>query len=499
MGQKPNSMIINEKDSVAVAFRQIEAGENLDACENIKIDEDIPMAHKIAVKQIDNGEAVFKYGHPIGVATEKILPGGWVHIHNLKPAEETNTFEYNPKPVGLSAKQTEELFFNGYKRDDGQAGIRNYIFVIPTVFCANGPAVKIAEMATAKHGNKENFDGFLPLTHGFGCGQEGEDVKYLQLILSKLAHNPNAAGALILSLGCEVNSLDVFKPFLGEFDPDRIKILKLQDVEDEFEAGLKLSDELYQYATKFKRAPVPVSKLVLGLNCGGSDGLSGITANPILGEACDVIVSQGGSVIMTEVAEMFGAEKMIMDRAKDEKVFNKIVDMIEYYKNYFKKHGVDYAGDITQGNYAGGLSTLADKSLGCTQKAGNAIVSDVIQYGESLKVPGLNLLNGPAHDSIGITAEIAAGANMVVFTTGRGTPGGFAAPTLRLATNSELFNKKRHWNDFNAGALLEGRSKETLTKELLDLIIKVASGELKTKNEINNYYEIGILRNGVTF
>jgi altronate hydrolase len=499
MGQKPNSMIINEKDSVAVALRQIEVGDSLDAGNNIKVRENIPMAHKIAVRQIENGEEVYRYGHSIGIATDKIIPGSWVHTHNLKPSEESDSFEYNPAFGDISDRQTEKLFFNGYNRDDGQAGIRNYIFIIPTVFCANGPAIKIAEMATAKYGTKENFDGFLPLTHGFGCGQEGEDVKNLQLILSKLASNPNAAGALILSLGCEVNSLDVFKPFLGEFDPDRIKILKLQDVEDELEEGLKLSGELYHYATQYKREPVPVSKLVLGLNCGGSDGLSGITANHILGEACDVIVSQGGSVIMVEVAEMFGAEKMLMDRAKDENVFNKIVDMIEYYKNYFEKNGVDYAGDLTQGNYAGGLTTLSEKSLGCTQKAGSSIVSDVIQYGERLKVPGLNLLNGPAHDSIGITAEIAAGANMVVFTTGRGTPGGFAAPTVRLATNSEMFNKKKHWNDFNAGALLEGKSKETLTLELLDLLLKVASGEVKTKNEINSYYEIGILRNGVTF
>jgi altronate hydrolase len=499
MGEKLNSMIINGKDSVAVAFRKIKAGDSLDAGINIKVEENIPMAHKIAVKQIEKGEEVLKYGQSIGIATEKILPGSWVHTHNLIPSKETDSFEYNPKLRDFSPKQTEKLFFNGYNRENGQAGIRNYIFVIPTVFCANGPAKKIAEMATAKHGTKENFDGFLPLTHGYGCGQDGGDVKNLQLILSKLANNPNTAGALILSLGCEINSLDVFLPYLGDFDPNRIKILKLQDVEDEFEDGLKLSGELYNYATKYKREAIPVSKLVLALNCGGSDGLSGITANPILGDVCDIIVSQGGSVIMTEVAEMFGAEKMLMDRAKDENVFNKIVDMIQYYKDYFAKHNVDFSGDVTQGNSAGGLTTLPEKSLGCTQKAGSAFVSDVIQYGERLTVPGLNLLNGPAHDSIGITAEIAAGANMVVFTTGRGTPGGFAAPTLRMSTNSELFNKKKHWNDFNAGSLLEGKSKEALTTELFDLIIQVASGEVKTKSEINDYFEIGILRHGVTF
>ncbi len=499
MAEKSNSMIINPKDSVAVAFRQIKAGEDLDAVADIKIKENVPMAHKIAVKQIEKGEAVLKYGQSIGIATETIPPGSWVHTHNLVASEESDSFEYNPQISELPAQQAEKLFFKGYSREDGQAGIRNYVFIIPTVFCANGPAKKIAEMATAKHGTKKNFDGFLPLTHGYGCGQDENDVKNLQLILSKLAKNPNAAGALIISLGCEINSLDVFLPYLGEFNPNRIKILKLQDVEDEFEEGLKLSDELYSYATKYKRETIPISKLVLALNCGGSDGLSGITANPILGDVCDVIVSQGGSVIMTEVAEMFGAEKMLMDRARDENVFKKIVAMIDYYKTYFKKHNVDYSGDVTQGNAAGGLTTLAEKSLGCTQKAGNAIVADVIQYGEKMQVPGLNLLNGPAHDSIGITAEIAAGANMVVFTTGRGTPGGFAAPTLRMSTNSELFNKKRHWNDFNAGALLEGESKEALSSELLELIIKVASGEMKTKSEINDYYEIGILRHGVTF
>ncbi|UCD81523.1 MAG: UxaA family hydrolase, partial [Desulfobacterales bacterium] len=366
MGEKPNSMTINAKDSVAVAFRQIKAGDSLDAGVHIKVRENIPMAHKIAIKQIEQGEKVIKYGQPIGIATEKILAGSWVHTHNLIPSEETDTFEYNPKLSDFSPKQTEQLFFKGYNRDDGQAGIRNYIFVIPTVFCANGPARKFAEMANAKHGKKENFDGFLPLTHGYGCGQDEDDVKNLQLILSKLAHNPNAAGTLILSLGCEINSVDVFLPYLGDFDPNKIKILKLQDVEDEFEEGLKLLDELYNYATRYKRESIPVSKLVLALNCGGSDGLSGITANPILGDACDVIVSQGGSVIMTEVAEMFGAEKMLMDRAKDEKVFHKIVDMINYYKKYFETHNVDYSGDVTQGNAAGGLTTLSEKSLGCT-------------------------------------------------------------------------------------------------------------------------------------
>ena len=299
-------------------------------------------------------------------------------------------------------------------------------------------------------------------------------------------------------MGCEINSLDVFTPHLGEFNPDRIKFLILQECEDEFAVGLNLCKQLYGYATKFKREPQPIAKLAIGVNCGGSDGLSGITANPLVGEVSNRITAQGGTVVMTEVPEMFGAEQILMDRAENQKVFEKIVTLINDYKDYFNRYGEEAEDNPTQGNQAGGITTLAEKSLGCILKGGQATVTDVLKYGERIRKPGLVLLEGPGNDLVGVTAQIAAGCNLIIFTTGRGTPAGFACPTLRISTNSQLYNKKKHWNDFNAGSLLEGRAMSDSAKELLDLVIKVANGQVKTKTEINNYFEIGILRDGVT-
>jgi altronate hydrolase len=490
--------MINDNDLVAVAVKEIRKGEKLDIDNSVIAQDNIPMGHKIALKEIQKGEEIYKYGYSIGQASENISQGGWVHTHNVKFSEGKDNYEFKPNLNSISPIVTEEMYFNGYSREDGQAGIRNHVFVISTVCCANGPTNKIAEMANLKYGNKENFDGFLPITHPYGCSQTGKDLEYTQKILAQLAKNPNAGGVLIVSLGCEVNSIEAFKPFLGNFDTNRIKFLTLQEYEDEIKEGLKVCDDLYKLVTEYMREKLPISKLVIGVNCGGSDGLSGITANSILGEISNIVTSQGGSIIMTEVPEMFGAEKILMNRAKDKKIFNKIVDLINDYKAYFERYGEKASDNPTQGNKAGGLTTLADKSLGCVQKSGNAIVTDVLQYGERIKESGLNLLSGPGNDLIGVTGQIAAGSNLIIFTTGRGTPCGFGITTLRVSSNTKLYNKKRHWIDFNAGSLIEGESREKLTKDLLYLILKVASGEVKTNNETNNYYEIGILRDGVT-
>ncbi len=498
MGKQGDYILINQEDSVVVATQGLKKGEKIYVLDKtVCLNDDIPAGHKIAIKEIKKGEKIIKYGFPFGVASEDIGVGSWVHTHNVKANHENQIYQYNP--TCYSTFQPEEnLVFQGYSREDGTAGIRNQVFIIPTVSCANGPVNKIAEMANIMFPKNENFDGFLPLCHHYGCSQTGKDLEYTQKILAGLAKNPNAGAVLIVSLGCEINSLDVFTPHLGEFNPDRIKFLILQECEDEFAVGLNLCKHLYGYATKFKREPQPIAKLAIGVNCGGSDGLSGITANPLVGEVSNRITAQGGTVVMTEVPEMFGAEQILMDRAENQKVFEKIVTLINDYKDYFNRYGEEAEDNPTQGNQAGGITTLAEKSLGCILKGGQATVTDVLKYGERIRKPGLVLLEGPGNDLVGVTAQIAAGCNLIIFTTGRGTPAGFACPTLRISTNSQLYNKKKHWNDFNAGSLLEGRAMSDSAKELLDLVIKVANGQVKTKTEINNYFEIGILRDGVT-
>lgn len=490
---------INSNDSVVVALRKINSGEIINVLDkSITVKGNIPPGHKIAIKEIAKGEKIFKYGYPVGVASKPIDAGSWVHSHNVETSLHWKR-EYVYQPQFEEPKKTgKEMQFNGYQREDGQAGIRNHVFIIPTVFCANGVITKLAEMANLVYPKDENFDGFLPLCHPYGCSQTGKDLEYTQTILANLAQNPNAGSVLIVSLGCEINSLDVFKPYLGKINEKRIKFLTLQEVEDEFEVGMKLLKELYDYARAFKREPLPISKLCIGVNCGGSDGLSGITANPLVGEVSNKVTSQGGSIIMTEVPEMFGAEQILMNRAANKEVYEKIINLIVNYKGYFAKYGEEASENPTQGNRAGGITTLEEKSLGCILKGGKATVTDVLEYGERLKTAGLNLLSGPGNDLVGITAQFAAGCNLLIFTTGRGTPGGFAGPTLRISTNNELYNRKKHWNDFNAGRLLDGEDMTELADELMEMILKVASGQLKTKTEINNYYEIGILRDGVT-
>jgi altronate hydrolase len=313
-----------------------------------------------------------------------------------------------------------------------------------------------------------------------------------------MSKNPNAAGVRCVGLGCEINDIESFKPGLGNFDPKRVKFIAYQDVEDEFEESIKLLQELHGHAMTYKREPTPISKLVIATNCAGSDGFSGLTANPLVGEITDVLTAQGGTSVMTEVPEMFGAEQILMDRAVDESVFHDVVKLINDTKAYYKKYGIEVSKNPTTGNYQGGLSTLEEKSLGCTEKGGKSKVTGVIPYGGRVSAPGLNLLSAPGHDLVSITGQVAAGCTLILFTTGRGTPGGFAAPVLRVTTNSDIFNRKRKWNDFDAGVLFCGTSMEKLTEDLLDLILKVANGEVRTNTEINKYFEMGIWRDGIT-
>ena len=380
-------------------------------------------------------------------------------------------------------------------REDGRVGIRNEVWIVNTVGCVNGTAKTLERMAQAAYGDR--VDGIHCFVHPYGCSQLGEDHKNTQKLLASMVRHPNAGAVLVLSLGCENNNVNEFKKVLGDYNPERVKFLVTQDVEDEIEAGMRLLDELTAYASAFKRQTVDASELVIGLKCGGSDGLSGITANPLLGCTSDLLARHGGTTLLTEVPEMFGAETLLMDRCKDEATFRKAVDLINNFKEYFIRHGQEVYENPSPGNKAGGITTLEDKSLGCTQKGGTAEVRDVLRYCEPVTEKGLNLVQGPGNDLCAITALMAAGAQMVLFTTGRGTPVGAPIPTVKVSTNTPLAEKKRDWIDFNAGILAQGADMQETTEVFFKKLLAIASGE-RTQSETHDYREIAIFKDGVT-
>ena len=439
--------------------------------------------HKYALRDIAKGENVIKYGNPIGHATADIKAGEHVHTHNLKTnLSDTLTYTYVPSDLKVEIRD-EGRTFMGYVRPNGEVGIRNEVWIINTVGCVN----KIAERLAA-------LTGAYAFPHPFGCSQLGDDQEITQKVLRGLVNHPNAAGVLVLGLGCENNNIDLFKTVLGEYDPQRVKFLVCQEHEDEIAAGVALLEELKAYAATFKAEPVPVSKLRVGLKCGGSDGYSGITANPLVGRFSDKLIQQGGSCILSEVPEMFGAEHLLMLRAESREIFDKTVSLINDFKDYYKRHDQVVYENPSPGNKKGGITTLEEKSLGCVQKAGSAPVVDVLDYGDRISKDGLSLLNGPGNDIVAITNLTAAGAHLILFTTGRGTPLGAPVPTVKVATNNSLATRKSIWIDFDASPILEGKD---IDEEFFDYVIGVASGE-ETKNEKQGYREISIFKDGVT-
>ena len=438
--------------------------------------------HKYALCDIKVGENIIKYGNPIGHATAEIKRGEHVHTHNMKTNLSGN-LEYKYSGGCEYAISDTGATFLGYERENGDVGIRNEIWIIPTVGCVN----KIAEELAKK-------TGAYAFTHPFGCSQLGDDQNITQLVLKGLVNHPNAGGVLVLGLGCENNNIDLFKSVLGTWNEKRVKFLVCQDVENELESGVQIINELKEYAYSFEKKPVPVSKLRIGLMCGGSDGYSGISANPLLGRFSDTLTKMGGTVILTEVPEMFGAEHLLMERAENEDVFKRTVSLINDFKDYYTAHGQVVYENPSPGNKAGGITTLEEKSLGCVQKCGTSIVRDVLNYGDTIKKNGLSLLNGPGNDIVAITNLTACGAHLILFTTGRGTPLGAPVPTVKVSTNSTLAAKKSAWIDYDASPTLSGVD---LDGEFFDYVLDVASGK-ETKNEQNGYREISIFKDGVT-
>jgi altronate hydrolase len=492
-------ILVHDGDYAAVALADLKAGETYEvAGQTVTLAEDIPFGHKVALREIAKGENVIKYGNPLGHATCDIHVGQHIHTHNMATNLDGHiSYTYQPDRAALAAFSgtVENATFDGYPRPDGRAGVRNELWIVPTVGCVNMTAQRLAEQAKAEFGDR--FDDIQAYTHNMGCSQLGDDQANTMKLLSGLIHNPNAGGVLVLSLGCENNNLDVFRPYLGDVDESRVKFLVTQEVEDEYEAGMELLRTLNETVGGMKRQPVPASKLVIGFKCGGSDAFSGVTANPLCGRLCDRVVKAGGSCVLTEVPEMFGAEHLLMARAVDEDTFDQTVTLINDYKDYFTRHGQVIYENPSPGNKAGGISTLEEKSLGCVQKGGSAPVVGVLGYGDIVEKNGLNLLTGSGNDQVSCTNLTCSGATIICFTTGRGNPFGAPVPTVKVASNSALAARKPHWIDFNAGQVLDGASWEQVAQAFFDYILDVASGRTTTRNEENGYKEISIFRDGV--
>lgn len=492
-----NLMYLNPHDNVAVALRPIAKGETVtEGVISVTANMDIPQGHKIALEDMPEGTDVIKYGAPIGHTTAEAKRGDWLHTFNVKTSlNEELAYTYQPNLHPVVYPKTDRTFM-GYRRSDGSAGIRNDLFIVPTVGCVNGMAELIVKGFEANHPAGTPFENITILKHPYGCSQLGEDHEATRRILANAVKHPNAGGVLVFGLGCENNRIDVFRGLLGPIDETRVKFLVAQEVEDEVAVGIRLLEELYETAKDDRREAIPLSELNIGLKCGGSDGLSGITANPLLGMFSDYLISQGGSTILTEVPEMFGAEDILMARAENAGVFSDIVCLINDFKHYFLSYGEPVYENPSPGNKDGGITTLEDKSLGCTQKAGTSAVVDVLRYGEKLRKKGLSLLEGPGNDLVAASNLASSDCQLVLFTTGRGTPFGAFVPTLKVATNNQIFAKKPNWMDFNAGRLLS-EDKGAVLADFIDKVIAVASGE-RTCNEKNDFREIAIFKKGVT-
>ncbi len=492
---------INPADNVAVALTDLPEGKvvEIEGYGSVTLSEAIPRGHKFTLEALAEGSDIIKYGFPIGHVTRDAGKGSLVN-HECIKTNLSGLLEYSYEPaLEEIAEAADKRTFMGFRRSNGEVGIRNQIWIVPTVGCVNGVCEQMAQRFRAeKAGNMGTVDTIVAFPHNYGCSQLGDDHQNTRTVLSDMVHHPNAGGVLVVSLGCENNQLSAFKELLADVDPAKVRTIEMQKVEgDEIEAGLVLLRELFDNCSGVERTPVPVSELRVGLKCGGSDGLSGITANPLLGVFSDWIVAQGGTTVLTEVPEMFGAETILMNRCQDIDTFGKTVSLINDFKAYFMKNDQPVYENPSPGNKAGGISTLEEKSLGCTQKCGKSIVRNVLKYGERLQTKGLNLLSAPGNDLVASTALGASGCQLVLFTTGRGTPFGSFVPTMKISTNTPLAEKKPTWIDFNAGVLAENESMDSAAQRFIDKVLAVASGE-EVNAEKSGIREIAIFKTGVT-
>ena len=498
------SIKINPVDNVAVAIEHLDAGISVEIeGKVITLKENVPSGHKFLLEDCAENCDIIKYGYPIGHLIESKLEGELIDDRHLK-TNLKGLLEYTYSPIDTTIRKSCDCkYFEGYQRKNGEVGIRNEIWIVPTVGCVNGVVNQLAERLKKEvefvEGKNYGVERITSFPHNYGCSQLSDDHENTKKILRDIVLHPNAGGVLVVGLGCENNQPDAFKEFLGEYDEERIKFLVTQKVDgDEIDEGMKLLHEIYSIASKDVRVSIPLSELKVGLKCGGSDGFSGITANPLLGVFSDYIVAHGGTTVLTEVPEMFGAETILMNRCADSGLFEKTVKLINDFKQYFLSHGEPVGENPSPGNKAGGISTLEEKALGCTQKCGKSAVKGVLAYGEPIKVKGLNLLSAPGNDLVASTALAASGCHIVLFTTGRGTPFGTFVPTIKISTNTNLAERKPTWIDFNAGTIVEGEKISDVAERFTEFVINIASGKEFALNEKKNYQEIAIFKTGVT-
>lgn len=493
-----DTIYLSEGDMVAVAARPIKAGETVEVegHEPLTVVDDVPRGHKIALRDIADGENVVKYGFAIGHAKEPIAKGAWVHTHNIATNLGSN-LEYQYEPTANTIKPGEPtMTFKGYRRANGKVGIRNDLYIVPTVGCISGLCDTMARTFRARHNGCGNFTSVIVARHPYGCSQLGGDFEWTQNLLRNIVQHPNAGGVLLVGLGCENNQMALMKAKMDDYNPERVRFMICQEEDDEYDTAADLLEELNDAAAGDQRVDVPMSELCVAVECGGSDGMSGITANPMVGRFAEWLVSQGGTVVMSEVPEMFGAETVLMSQARDEGVFHDIVNLINDFKDFFRKYGEVISDNPSPGNKAGGITTLEDKSLGCIRKGGRCEVEDVIQYGERIRRNGFSLMQTPGNDLVSTTAKAAAGCNLILFTTGRGTPFGCFVPTLKIATNTPLDEKKKRWIDFNAGRLLDEPA-DVVDADFRELVLSVVNGA-PANNERNAMQEIAIFKDGPT-
>ena len=494
-GAAADLLQLDPRDDVAVALRDLAAGERVDwRGHAVTLRQDVPRGHKVAVAALGAGANVHKFGWPIGTLREGVVPGDHVHAHNLATAlTGVEGYQYAPAPrLPLPADRATR--FKGYRRADGRVGTRSEIWILPTVGCVARTAERIAAIAQARHAKL--VDGVHAFGHPHGCSQLGEDLAGTRSLLAALACHPNAGGVLVVGLGCESNQLDRLVAEIPEPLRGRVRTLKTQGVEDEIEQGVAEVDALVATASLATRAEFGLDALVIGLKCGGSDGFSGLTANPLVGHMCDRVIGSGGAAILSEIPEMFGAERLLMARARDHQVFDALVGVVNDFKRYFLDHGLPVSENPSPGNVEGGITTLEEKSLGAVQKAGRAAVDDVLRYGERVRRKGLSILEAPGNDAVSSTALAAAGATLILFTTGRGTPLGFPVPTVKIASNSALAARKPNWIDFDAGRVL-AEGFDPVADALAAKLAAIASGEA-TAAERNGERDIAIWKRGVT-
>ena len=490
---------INANDNVAVVLADVlTAGDvvELDG-QRVVVQQEVARGHKVALVDMGAGQQVVKYGYPIGHLTQAVKAGEWIHTHNLKSDLCDNLkYTYTPKSYDVEFQRDDNLRVMGYLRASGEMGIRNELWIVPTVGCVNGQAQAIAERLR-RECDCSHLDDVRVYTHNYGCSQLGDDHANTQRALAALIKHPNAGGVLVLGLGCENNQIASLKEVMGEWDEDRVRFLVAQEIEDEVDMGVQLCRELVEKMHMDRREPLPLSYLRIGLKCGGSDGLSGITANPLVGRFSDWLIAQGGTTILTEVPEMFGAETILMNRAASEDVFEDTVRLINSFKEYFREYGQPIYENPSPGNKQGGITTLEEKSLGCVQKGGVQMVVGVLDYCEKVERQGLNLLRAPGNDLVATSALALSGCQLVLFTTGRGTPFGAFVPTMKISTNTPLAKFKSSWIDFDAGALVEQTAAEEVLNGLIDKVIATSNGE-RVRHEEVGAKELAIFKSGVT-